>query len=335
MLAYLVSLSLAFNSALDKSVRTLSQPPLPLIYKVSMPDNARFFSAQRTVSNWRHEALWTLSLSPPAFMQLAATRTKMPPGMSRCVKLNNYWCIKKAGWNGELAADAEGHVAFVSALEGAKVAALLLRRYYMVYKLHSARAIVSRWAPAQCGGSLVTAKAPPVARVASVSRSLAPRGLQNTLRGRWLASHTRGGFKRKGAVVSVRRSVVPDRTLRMMPAPEIAVGMGEKSIPLKPVELGSLTIGKPLASPLTVSPLSSCANDGPRLAAYARNTADGVTATPDDDLALFTEDGQPTLQLAKVMANMASVEIGPLSVRPWLIDEAIATSLRAAIPEVR
>jgi len=328
MLTLLVSLSLALNSALDKSAEALSQPPLQLIYKATMPDNARFFSAQRTVSNWRREALWSLSLPPPAFVQLAATKTKVPQGVSRCVKLNNYWCIKKAGWNGEIASDGEGHVAFASALEGAKVSVLLLRRYYIVYKLHSARAIVSRWAPAQCGGSTAAGRALPLA---SVSRSLAPRGLQNTLRGRWLASHTRGGFKRKGAVASVRRSVVPDRTLRMMPAPEIAVGMGERSVPLKPIELGSLGLGKVPALPA----ISTCANDGPRLAAYARNAADGVTATPDDDLALFSDDGQPTPHLSKVMANMAAVEIGPLSVRNWLIDEAIASAVRVVSPEIR
>jgi len=328
MLAFLVGLSLALNTALDKSAGALSQPPLPLIYKLTMPDNARFFSAQRTVSNWRREALWSLSLSAPAFMQLAATKTKVPQGVSRCVKLNNYWCVKKAGWNGEIAADAEGHVAFASALEGAKVAALLLRRYYVVYKLHSARAIVSRWAPAQCGGFIAAARGP---RVASVPRSLAPRGLQNTLRGRWLASHTRGGLKRGGKVASIRRSVVPDRLLRMMPAPEIAVGMGERSTPLKPIELGSLSLGKPSALPA----ISPCANDAPRLAAYASKAAKDVVATPDDDLALFTDDGQPTPNLASVMSNMAAVEIGPLSARNWLIDEAVASARRVVSPETR
>ena len=74
-----------------------------------------------------------------------------PAAVSRCVKLNNYWCIKKAGWNGEIASDPDGHVAFVSAYGGAVVAALLLRRYYIDLGLRSARAIVTRWAPPECG----------------------------------------------------------------------------------------------------------------------------------------------------------------------------------------
>ena len=52
-----------------------------------------------------------------------------PARLPRCIRLNNYWCIKKAGWTGEVASDSEGHVAFSSSLEGAMVAVRLLRRY--------------------------------------------------------------------------------------------------------------------------------------------------------------------------------------------------------------
>ncbi len=66
------------------------------------------------------------------------------------MKLNNYWCVKRARWAGEIAADAEGHVAFAPAIDGALAAVMLLRRYYLDYNRRSALAILSHWAPAQC-----------------------------------------------------------------------------------------------------------------------------------------------------------------------------------------
>jgi hypothetical protein len=108
---------------------------------------------ERAVDNWRLESATNLDLSPVPALTVAFGGDL--PQTPRCVKLNNYWCIKRAGWNGEIASDSDGHVAFASALEGAAVAALLLRRYYVELGRHSARAIVARWAPAQCGSPVV------------------------------------------------------------------------------------------------------------------------------------------------------------------------------------
>ena len=99
--------------------------------------------------------------------------------------------------------------------EGAAVAALLLRRYYIDFKRHTAREIASRWAPPQCGGTVapgyprvsrVLARAANVARMlpqrpipmgAAPARpkiaDLAPHGIFNTVRARWLATHLPGG----------------------------------------------------------------------------------------------------------------------------------------------
>jgi hypothetical protein len=281
-----------------------------------------FWPVERAVSNWRREAFWNAALPLKSAFRLALG--KDPEGVSRCVKLNNYWCIKKAGWNGEIAADAEGHVAFASALEGAAVAALLLRRYYVDYNRHSAFAIISRWAPAQCGFSL--ASRPRGFKVASAAntllRDVAPRGIQNTLRARWLASHSSGGVAKGGKPSALRPSVIPDRLLKMMPAPEIAVGMGEREIKLKPFALNLLGSSKSLPFPMT-----SCAADGPRVEAYANRAAEGIAADANDDLHLFTETGAPTPNLAHMMDNMALVEIGPLAARSWLIDAGIAAAL--------
>lgn len=144
-----------------------------------------FLPGERAVSNWQSEAAANLSLSPG--MKAALSSNSDVPGIPRCVKLNNYWCIKRARWAGEIAADAVGHVAFASAAEGATAAAMLLRRYYVDLNRRSAKAIISHWAPAQCGALRSTASTPLPSLAA-----IAPFGIQNTLRARWLTAHRPG-----------------------------------------------------------------------------------------------------------------------------------------------
>ena len=114
-------------------------PALPDAQRLLAPS---YIPAQRAVDNWRRQGAFNLDL--PVEQSLALVLGRDLKGLSRCVRLNNYWCVKKAGWTGEIAADAEGHVAFASAAEGAAGAAQLLRRYYLDFGLHSARAIVQR-----------------------------------------------------------------------------------------------------------------------------------------------------------------------------------------------
>ncbi|PPD45478.1 MAG: hypothetical protein CTY15_03555, partial [Methylocystis sp.] len=263
----------------------------------------------------------------------------------RCVKLNNYWCVKRAGWNGEIAADADGHVAFASAEEGAAVAALLLRRYYVDYKRHSARAIVERWAPAQC--SPMAARPIPGAPASRagmarmlpqrvVPMGLAPRGLQNTLRARWLAAHGRGGVG--PAWTPAQRTL--SENLDLMAAPSIMEGVAEtrsrrnraRSAEPKPeLEAPELAANAALAAkPIALSPAApltgmvDCSGELARIANYAAHLADGVAPSPDADLLLFTVSGDPTGNLARALANMAAVEIGPARPRGALIGMAVA-----------
>ena len=326
-----------------------------------------FMPDTRAVSNWRFEAARHLDAPAAALAKHLSGEAAATP---RCVKLNNYWCVKRAGWSGEIAADAEGHVAFSSAAEGAAVAALLLRRYYLVYNLRTAQAILARWAPAQCGLAAGAAR-----RGAPKALSaIAPRGIGGTLRARWLASHRPGGAPRrpvsgdaasagktaKGKIVAsktiagkavadkapgdtaaasekpaatkpapcVRMSIVIDRRTRMIAAPEIAVGMGERAAagPSRPVTLASLDVlgtGARLA-PLP-PPAPSCAEDATRLRNYALRAVEGLDVDPNEDLELFMPDGSAGPRLAPMLRNMARVEIGPLGVG----DEAIAAAVAA------
>ncbi|HEY8123954.1 MAG TPA: hypothetical protein VIF88_00820 [Methylocystis sp.] len=308
--------------------------------------NPAYQPQMRAVDNWRFESALALEMAPLAAIRRALGAEAGEP--ARCVKLNNYWCIKSAGWNGEIAADSDGHVAFASAEEGAAVAALLLRRYYVDYRRRTARAIIERWAPAQC--SLVFAPAVPrppvVASRPSASRGMArmrpqrvapmgiaPRGIQNTLRARWLAAHGRGGVNLKTA----RRPLA--KPVDLLPAPSIMAGVSE--LPARREKLAELIRPEPqmtLAdlppSPSPRPPLASVSNcsDLARIATYAASVAQGVVGGPNEDLGLFTAEGLPTENLAKVMANMAAVEIGPARPREALIRIAVA-QLRQLLAE--
>ncbi|MDP3554368.1 hypothetical protein [Methylocystis sp.] len=296
----------------------------------------------RAVDNWRFESALALEMAPLAAIRRALGAEAGEP--ARCVKLNNYWCIKSAGWNGEIAADADGHVAFASAEEGAAVAALLLRRYYVNYGRRTARAIVERWAPAQCSLVFAPAARRPVAAVSPDSilgkpramarmspqrvapMGLAPRGIQNTLRSRWLAAHGRGGVNLKTA----RRPL--GKPVDLLPAPSIMAGVSE--LPARREKLAELIEPSPrtIVADLSPSPaprsppagVSNCAGELARIATYAATIAQGVVGGANEDLALFTAAGAPTENLAKVMANMAAVEIGPARPRDALIRIAVA-----------
>jgi hypothetical protein len=86
------------------------------------------------------------------------------------------------------------------------------------------------------------------------------------------------------------------------------------------------TIADPAPTPLPTpgAGVSSCGGERARIANYAASIAQGVVGGPDEDLGLFTAAGLPTENLAKAMANMAAVEIGPARPREALIRIAVA-----------
>jgi hypothetical protein len=316
-------------------VLVLVKPPnvaMPAL--ASVIKAASFQPAERAVSNWRIQAALDLDLgTDTAVRWLAGTKPINPP---RCIRLNNYWCIKSAGWVGEIGADAEGHVAFASAEDGAVAAVLLLRRYYLDYGRKSARAIVARWAPAQCEpmASVTGAQSQPAA---TSLPPLAKYGIGNTLRARWLAAHGRGGGvkTRRGArKVAVRRSIVPDRLGPPMRTPAIALGATAPEPPLvlePPIRTETLRVASasPAASrdaplvPTAPLPVTGCAGDTLRLANYAARAIEGIARFPNEDLKLFNADGSPGASLPRLLANMAAIEIGPYRADAKLIDAAI------------
>ena len=191
-----------------------------------------YVADERAVTNWRREAAH--ELDPMPLSALAALFQLDRPIVTRCVKLNNYWCIKSARWNGEVGSDEEGHTGFASAEQGADAAATLLRRYYLEFGRRSALDVVRRWAPAECRTVVAGIALPTV---------LAVRGIGATLRARWLAGRRASPAPRirvaaagkaipapRRAPQTLRASAVPMRPLPAFRMPDIAVGIGERKV---------------------------------------------------------------------------------------------------------
>jgi hypothetical protein len=121
----------------------------------------------------------------------------------------------------------------------------------------------------------------------------------------------------------------------LMRAPSIAVGLGEKPMAMPELKLASLAMPGPEldprdpARPEPLRPIINCDGETNRIKAYAQKASAGVAASPDEDLALFTPEGEPTPNLARVMENMSAVEIGPLRADKAVIAAGIARAMAA------
>jgi hypothetical protein len=330
----ILMLALAARALLPGDGREAVEAPLQPAQEAQTQE-ARYEPESREVTNWRREAMD--ALEPKPVVAMAALFKAERPFVTRCVKLNNYWCIKSARWNGELATDREGHVGFVSADHGADAAATLLRRYYMDFNRKSALDIVRRWAPAECN----------VATGIGGIAMLAVRGIGGTVRAQYLASRRKKG----GAVRYTAKAGPggkPGRVSMVIPmasktpqyrVPSIAAGMGEKPkaepsrrAPPKPAPLVPTaskaapkpTPAKPAAPVKTASAApAACTSDEVRLQNYAARIVAPLGLKPGDDLQLFDAQGRPSPRLAVVMLAMSGFELGLLRPDPDLVEAAV------------
>lgn len=108
-------------------------------------DGAHFNQSEESVSNWRGQAFSHLGLAPEA----QDTR-----GHLRCIRLNNYWCLKDVGWQGSLGHDADRHAAFMDGDMASRAAVRNFRTAYITRGRKSALQIISVYAPSSdCIGS--------------------------------------------------------------------------------------------------------------------------------------------------------------------------------------
>jgi hypothetical protein len=322
----IVMLALAMRALLPGDAHETGEAPTPPAQEAQALQ-ARYEPESREVSNWRREAMD--ALEPKPVVAMAALFKAERPFVTRCVKLNNYWCIKSARWNGELATDGEGHVGFASAEHGADAAATLLRRYYLEFNRKSALDIVRRWAPAECN----------VATGIGGMAMLAVRGIGGTVRAQYLASRRKkGGAVRYTAKAGPggkpgRVSIVIPMTPRtpQFRVPSIAEGMGEKPKPSqpqavarpRPVKEPAVTASAPSRPAAKVQVAAACPSELQRHRNYASRMVEGLGLSPTDDLKLFAEDGTPQPNLTHVMLAMSSFELGALRASPDLVEDAI------------
>lgn len=323
-----VLIALAFASgAFSTDTLTLSSKELVEADAAGRMAVGLYRAEAKEVSNWRTETVQALEPKPVA--ALAALFKAGRPVVTRCVKLNNYWCIKSARWDGEVGKDEEGHVGFASADRGADAAATLLRRYYLDFNRKSALDIVRRWAPAECN----------IATGIGGLAVLAVRGIGGTVRAKWLASNRgvkltaqgkSGQAGRVSIVIPLKKT--PSRVAEYR-VPDIAAGMGERP-KAKPEPQKKVAVPKSAPQPkaksaaaATASTATSCVPDEQRLRNYASRMVEELGMGPTDDLKLFLDDGTPSPNLAPVMLAMSSFELGMLRASPTLVERAIARAV--------
>lgn len=72
----------------------------------------------------------------------------------RCIKLNNYWCLKNFGWNGGVGVDSDNHTVFSNGYYTVRAAVRNTRTAYVRHGRKSALSIMRVYAPrSDCIGS--------------------------------------------------------------------------------------------------------------------------------------------------------------------------------------
>ncbi|WP_422506130.1 hypothetical protein [Stenotrophomonas sp. GZD-301] len=101
--------------------------------------------ASRSVTNWSTEMAVHLDAGA---VDIAKHRSL------RCVKLNNYWCLKDMGWRGRVGRDLDAHTAFADGYFAARAAVRNMRTAYVKHGRSSALQIMQAYAPSDdCVGS--------------------------------------------------------------------------------------------------------------------------------------------------------------------------------------
>ncbi len=72
-----------------------------------------------------------------------------------CIRFNNFWCLKRAGWQGEVGHDSRDHTKFSESAYAARAFFKTMRTYRYLHGLKSTSEIFNRYAPqSDCIGSL-------------------------------------------------------------------------------------------------------------------------------------------------------------------------------------
>ena len=284
---------------------------------------ASYDAEAREISNWRTETLAGLEPKPVAIA--AALLSAERPVITRCVKLNNYWCIKSARWDGEIGRDSEGHVGFASADHGADAAVNLLRRYYLEF---------GRNPPSISFADGLRRNANIATGIGGLA-VLAVRGIGGTVRAQYLASR-RGKGVTTFTVTRARRKARPgvhDHSDQNTAIPGARYrGRNGRETKATATKAGPAadSDGKARAGPESCKRRRRLCARSSSVCAIMPTAWCWVLRWDPDDLQLFARDGMPSENLAAVMTAMASFELGMLRPTDALIDAALRRAVLRA-----
>ena len=286
---------------------------------------ARYDAEAREISNWRTETLAALEPKPVAIA--AALLNADRPVITRCVKLNNYWCIKSARWDGEIGRIPKAMWASPPPTTG-------LTRRLICCGATTSNSIENPPSISSADGRRRNATSPPASaalRCWPSGASAAPcgRSYLASRRGKGVTTFTvtgRGGKPGRVSMVhSDQNTAIPGARYRGRN------GREAKPTATKPFQRPKC--GKASRRPpkiASAAPVAACAPDEQRLRNYASRMVVGLKVGPTDDLQLFARDGMPSENLAAVMTAMASFELGMLRPTDALIDAALRRAVLRA-----
>lgn len=151
-------------SADPQAIEQSSVEAAPLIADTShSPDHeintstARYIKDSKFVDNWRAQAVANLVDSEGSPLTMSEIDGR---NLLRCIKLNNYWCLKDVGWLGGVGSDSDNHTAFRGGEWAARAAVRNFRTAYFTHGRKSALQIIKAYAPStDCVGSRAAQRA--------------------------------------------------------------------------------------------------------------------------------------------------------------------------------
>lgn len=117
-----------------------------------------FAMAQRAASLEKVRPYGLYRQAGPSWEKLEMTPEELAAPGRRCIRQNNYWCVKtppSERWRGQVGEDNSGHAIFADPVYSARAFARLMRNYRFMHEIITTRQLAMRYAPpSDCIGTL-------------------------------------------------------------------------------------------------------------------------------------------------------------------------------------
>ena len=130
-----------------------------------------FAMAQRAASLEKVRPYGLYRQAGQQWQKLEMTPQELAAPGRRCIRQNNYWCVKTPPterWRGQVGEDNSGHAIFADPVYSARAFARLMRNYRFKHEIITARQLAMRYAPpSDCIGTLSFCPISPAVQVPS------------------------------------------------------------------------------------------------------------------------------------------------------------------------